>query len=73
MLVECRVIVFHRVKKSNVSYKSVDLLPKEDEVRTLRIYVDRDAESIILPIFGVPVPFHISMIKVLRGATVFFR
>ncbi|VDK25638.1 unnamed protein product [Anisakis simplex] len=51
------------VKKSNVSYKSYEKFPKEPEVDKLNIYVDRRHDSIILPVFGVPVPFHISMIK----------
>lgn len=52
------------VKKSNVSYKQPSQLPGEDEVRALQIYVDRENESILLPIYGVPVPFHVAMIKV---------
>uniref|UniRef100_A0A9J2Q690 FACT complex subunit n=1 Tax=Ascaris lumbricoides TaxID=6252 RepID=A0A9J2Q690_ASCLU len=51
------------IKKSNVSYKAYEKFPKEPEVDKLNIYVDRRHDSIILPIFGVPVPFHISMIK----------
>lgn len=27
------------------------------------IFLDRKYETVILPIFGIPVPFHISMIK----------
>ena len=33
------------------------------EVKELKIYVDKKYETIILPIFGVPVPFHIATIK----------
>lgn len=52
-------------KKSNVSYKSREKFPDDDaEVKNLRIYVDKRQDSVIVPIFGVPVPFHISMIKV---------
>ncbi|VDM37361.1 unnamed protein product [Toxocara canis] len=51
------------VKKSNVSYKAYEKFPKEPEVDKLNIYVDRRHDSIILPVFGIPVPFHISMIK----------
>lgn len=53
------------VKKSNISYKSREKFPAdENEVRKLMIYVDKRQDSIVVPIFGVPVPFHISMIKV---------
>ncbi|KAH7727557.1 FACT complex subunit SPT16 [Aphelenchoides avenae] len=52
-----------KVKKSNVSYKSEDKFPTEDEVSKLMIYVDKRHDTVILPIFGVAVPFHISMIK----------
>lgn len=51
------------VKKSNVSYKNYEKFPKEPEIDKLNIYVDRRHDSVILPIFGVSVPFHISMIK----------
>lgn len=51
------------VKKSNVSYKNFDKFPKEPEVDELKVYVDRRHDTVILPIFGIPVPFHISMIK----------
>ncbi|CAJ0929870.1 unnamed protein product, partial [Mesorhabditis belari] len=49
--------------KSNVSYKSYDRFPQDAEVEGLVIHVDRRHDSVILPLFGIPVPFHISMIK----------
>ncbi|XP_075220369.1 SPT16 homolog, facilitates chromatin remodeling subunit dre4 [Lycorma delicatula] len=52
-----------KVRKSNVSYKSRSQMPNEPEVKDLKIYVDRKYETVILPIFGIPVPFHISTIK----------
>ncbi|KAJ2952572.1 hypothetical protein O0L34_g6895 [Tuta absoluta] len=52
-----------KVRKSTVSYKSVSQMPRENEVKELKLYVDRKYETVILPIFGVPVPFHISTIK----------
>ncbi|KAJ0180339.1 hypothetical protein K1T71_003743 [Dendrolimus kikuchii] len=52
-----------KVRKSTVSYKSISQMPRENEVKELKLYVDRKYETIILPIFGVPVPFHISTIK----------
>ncbi|XP_076357852.1 SPT16 homolog, facilitates chromatin remodeling subunit dre4 [Tachypleus tridentatus] len=52
-----------KLKKSNVSYKSVGQIPKEPEIKELKIFVDKKYETIILPIYGVPVPFHISTVK----------
>ena len=34
-----------------------------EECRKQRIFFDRRKEAVILPIFGFPVPFHISVIK----------
>jgi len=50
-------------QKAPVSYKSAGYLPKESEVRMLKIFVDTKYETVILPIFGVPVPFHIATLK----------
>ncbi|XP_054165372.1 FACT complex subunit spt16-like [Oppia nitens] len=50
-------------RKSNISYKNVNQMPKEPEVGDLKIFVDKKYETVILPIFGIPVPFHISTIK----------
>ncbi|KAL1441416.1 hypothetical protein MTO96_001056 [Rhipicephalus appendiculatus] len=52
-----------KIRKSNVSYKSVNQMPKEPEVKELKIFVDKKYETVILPIFGIPVPYHISTIK----------
>lgn len=52
-----------KARKSNISYKSASQMPKEPEIRELKIYVDKKYETIVLPIFGVSVPFHISTIK----------
>ncbi|ETW85685.1 hypothetical protein HETIRDRAFT_424855 [Heterobasidion irregulare TC 32-1] len=43
------------------SYKGELGLPKEAE--SLRIFVDRKAQTIVLPIHGFAVPFHINTIK----------
>jgi nucleosome binding factor SPN SPT16 subunit len=43
------------------SYKKDTLLPRE--IKQNRILVDKRAESIILPLFGMAVPFHISTLK----------
>ncbi|KAG0726841.1 FACT complex subunit spt16 [Chionoecetes opilio] len=52
-----------KIRKSTISYKSANVLPREPEISDLKIYVDRKYETVILPIYGLPVPFHISMIK----------
>lgn len=52
-----------KVKRSNISYKSFEKFPRDEDINNLLIYVDRRHDSVILPIFGVPCPFHISMIK----------
>merc|ERR1719312_1474137 len=52
-----------KMRKAPVSYKTPGLLPKEPEVKELKIYVDKKYETVIMPIFGVPVPFHIATIK----------
>nr|CAD2182432.1 unnamed protein product [Meloidogyne enterolobii] len=52
-----------KAKKSNTSYKSEEKFPDEHEVEKLMIYVDKKHDTIIVPIFGIPVPFHISMVK----------
>ncbi|CAK1552562.1 unnamed protein product [Leptosia nina] len=52
-----------KIRKSTVSYKSISQMPRENEVKELKLYVDRKYETVILPIFGIPVPFHISTIK----------
>ncbi|CAI2302535.1 unnamed protein product [Caenorhabditis sp. 36 PRJEB53466] len=52
-----------KVKKSNVSYKTAERFPQDSDISSMLIYVDRKYDSVLFPIFGVPVPFHISMIK----------
>ncbi|XP_055357882.1 FACT complex subunit SPT16-like [Paramacrobiotus metropolitanus] len=52
-----------KLRKSNVAYKRATDMPTDDEVKELKIFVDRKNETLILPLFGEPVPFHISMIK----------
>lgn len=55
--------VENRVKKSIIAYKSMKDFPRDNEISDLKIFVDKKNEVVILPIFGVPVPFHISTIK----------
>lgn len=52
-----------KVRKSTVSYKNRRDMPNDSEVAELKIFVDRKCETVILPVFGVPCPFHISTIK----------
>ncbi|KAI1787890.1 FACT complex subunit SPT16 [Ganoderma leucocontextum] len=43
------------------SYKGEGALPRE--VENLRIYIDRKSQTVVLPIHGYAVPFHINTIK----------
>lgn len=52
-----------KVRKSVVSYSNSSKMPQEQEIRNLQLYVDRKYETVILPIFGAPAPFHIATIK----------
>lgn len=52
-----------KVRKNTVSYKNVNQMPRVPEVKELKLYVDQKYETVILPIYGIPVPFHISTIK----------
>jgi nucleosome binding factor SPN SPT16 subunit len=49
-----------QVKKFE-SYKRVDQLPAK--VKDLRIVVDQKNHTIIVPIYGLPVPFHINTLR----------
>ncbi|XP_022164066.1 FACT complex subunit spt16 isoform X1 [Myzus persicae] len=52
-----------KIRKSNVSYKNRNQMPQERDVKDLKIYVDKKYETVILPVFGISVPFHIFTIK----------
>lgn len=52
-----------KVRKNTVSYKNVNQMPRVAEVKELKLYVDQKYETVILPVYGIPVPFHISTIK----------
>ncbi|XP_077975162.1 FACT complex subunit SPT16-like [Styela clava] len=59
-----------RSKKSNVSYKSSSLLPfKEPDIHDLKIFIDKKYETVVLPIFGLPTPYHISTVKNISMST----
>ncbi|KAJ1505154.1 FACT complex subunit spt16 [Coelomomyces lativittatus] len=49
-----------RVLRKFESYKTMYMLPKD---AGLQIYVDHRNESIVLPMFGFSVPFHIATLK----------
>lgn len=52
-----------KVRKNTVSYKNINQMPRVSEVKELKLYVDQKYETVILPIYGLAVPFHISTIK----------
>ncbi|KAL3860233.1 hypothetical protein ACJMK2_010387 [Sinanodonta woodiana] len=52
-----------KIRKSIISYKSSAHMPEESEVNELKLFVDKKYETVILPVFGNPTPFHISTIK----------
>lgn len=52
-----------KVRKNTISYKNANQMPRVPEVKELKLYVDQKYETVILPIYGAPVPFHISTIK----------
>lgn len=52
-----------KVRKNTVSYKNSSQMPRVPEVKELKLYVDQKYETVILPVYGIPVPFHISTIK----------
>ncbi|MEQ2208895.1 FACT complex subunit SPT16, partial [Xenoophorus captivus] len=38
-------------------------MPKEKEIREMKIYIDKKYETVIMPVFGLATPFHIATIK----------
>ncbi|XP_073431589.1 FACT complex subunit SPT16 isoform X1 [Dendrobates tinctorius] len=52
-----------KARKSNVSYKNTSQIPKEPEIREMKIYIDKKYETVIMPVFGIATPFHIATIK----------
>ena len=58
-----------KVRKAINSYKNASQLPyKQNDIQELKIYVDKNHDTIILPIFGAPTPFHISTLKNLSSS-----
>lgn len=64
---QSNVSPFHilRARKSNVSYKSVSQMPREKDIRDMKLYIDKKYETVVMPVFGIATPFHIATIKVL--------
>lgn len=61
--------VAERIRKVVTAYRNASQLPyKQSEIRELKIYVDKAHETVLLPISGVPTPFHISTIKNLSSS-----
>uniref|UniRef100_V9KC68 FACT complex subunit n=1 Tax=Callorhinchus milii TaxID=7868 RepID=V9KC68_CALMI len=52
-----------KARKSRDSYKNPSQMPKEAQIRDLKIYIDKKYETVILPVFGIATPFHIATIK----------
>ncbi|XP_069044806.1 FACT complex subunit SPT16 [Lepisosteus oculatus] len=52
-----------KARKSNVSYKNASQMPKEREIREMKIFIDKKYETVIMPVFGIATPFHIATIK----------
>ncbi|XP_072885322.1 FACT complex subunit SPT16 [Hemitrygon akajei] len=52
-----------KARKSRDSYKNPSQMPKEADIRDMKIYIDKKYETVILPVFGVATPFHIATIK----------
>jgi len=58
-----------KVRKAATAYRNPSNFPhKHSEVQELKIYVDKGHDTIVLPIFGTPTPFHISMLKNLSSS-----
>src|SRR5690606_13670927 len=45
------------------SYLNEDQLPKEDKTRNCQIYLDKHRNTVLLPVYGLVVPFHLSTVK----------
>ncbi|KAF0302195.1 FACT complex subunit spt16 [Amphibalanus amphitrite] len=55
--------VQEKKKKSEISYRKTSEVPREPEIKENRIFVDKKYETIILPVYGIPTPFHIATVK----------
>uniref|UniRef100_A0A8C7DIX0 FACT complex subunit n=1 Tax=Oncorhynchus kisutch TaxID=8019 RepID=A0A8C7DIX0_ONCKI len=50
-------------RKSNVSYKNGSQMPREKDIRDMKIFIDKKYETVVMPVFGIATPFHIATIK----------
>jgi nucleosome binding factor SPN SPT16 subunit len=58
-----------KTRKAVTAYRNQSQMPyKNSDLQELKIYVDKGHETIILPIFGTPTPFHISTLKNLSSS-----
>ena len=63
------IVTKEKIRKAVNAYRNASQLPyKQSEIQELKIYVDKGHETVILPIFGVPTPFHISTLKNLSSS-----
>lgn len=60
-------LFLRRARKSNVSYKNVSQMPREKDIRDMKIFIDKKYETVVMPVFGIATPFHIATIKVPAG------
>jgi nucleosome binding factor SPN SPT16 subunit len=52
-----------KVRTSNIAYKHLSVMPQDPDIQDAKIFVDRKYETVVLPISGIPTPFHVSSIK----------
>lgn len=57
--------------KEYIAYKSPSELPRESSRN--KIFIDRDKEALLLPIYGYLVPFHITTVKSVSKSEDFLR
>ena len=46
------------------AYKHSSVVPRDADIQSHRVFVDRKYEAVVLPVHGTPTPFHISTVKV---------
>ncbi|KAI0981096.1 hypothetical protein GJ496_001499 [Pomphorhynchus laevis] len=52
-----------KVRKWNVSYKHSSQFPSDPSISEMKIFVDKRSETVVMPVYAYPCPFHISTIK----------
>lgn len=43
-------------------------MPREKDIREMKIFIDKKYETVVMPVFGIATPFHIATIKVAGAA-----